>query len=249
MCTVIIDFQPGRDWPVNVLGLRDEQPGRAWDPPGAWWPQLGDGVRGIHDRAAGGAWLATNDTAAGGPRAAVVLNRREELVMPVDGWTSRGVLPLQAVTSGVDERIARTARSWNLVELTPERVCVSSWDGVSNRTIEVPAGLHIVTHEGPDHFEVPRVHRWRPEFLSASAPSGPLDGETAASWDAWIRVLRATTVTEPSADEAVVRVDEHDGVRLASLSVTALSLGASGAVLRNARLDEPGHLPAVLRWE
>jgi len=249
VCTVIIDFQPGRHWPIAVLGLRDEQPGRAWDPPGAWWPALGDDVHGIHDREAGGAWLATNDGAEGGPRAAVVLNRREDLPMPTGGWTSRGALPLQAVTDGLGDGDGRTARSWNLVELSADQVRVTSWDGATNRTVEVPPGLHIVTHEGPDHLEVPRVRRWRPDFLAASAPAGPLAGATAASWEPWLRVLRASTSVEASADEAIVRVDEHDGLRLASLSVTALSLGADGAVLRNARLEEPGHLPDTFRWE
>lgn len=249
MCTVIIDFQPGRAWPVNLLGLRDEQPGRAWDPPGSWWPQLGESVHGIHDREAGGAWLASNDAADGGPRAAVVLNRREDLPAPRDGWTSRGVLPLQAVTTGVDDESGRSARSWNLVELRADRVRVTSWDGDTIRTVEVPPGLHLVTHEGPDHFEVPRVHRWRPDFAAAPAPTGPLADDTASSWDGWLQVLRATTSVGASADEAIVRVDEHDGVRLASLSVTALSLGAERAVLRNARLEEPGRLPDVFRWE
>ncbi|MGK9146023.1 NRDE family protein [Plantibacter flavus] len=249
MCTVIIDFDPERRWPIMMLGLRDEQPGRAWDPPGAWWPQLGESVHGIHDREAGGAWLASNDDAPGGARAAVVLNRREDLDVPEGGWTSRGVLPLEAVTTGVDEQRARTARSWNLVELAADRVRVTSWDGESIRSIDVPPGLHLVTHEGPDHLEVPRVHRWRPAFVTAAAPTGPLDGETAASWEPWLRVLRDSTVLPTGADEAIVRVDEHDGLRLASLSVTALALAQNGAVLRNARLEEPGHLPATLRWE
>ena len=249
MCTVIIDFEPGRPWPIAVLGLRDEQPGRAWDPPGSWWPTLGDGVRGIHDREAGGAWLATNLDADGGPRAAVVLNRREDLPMPASGWVSRGALPLQAVTTGVDASDARMARSWNLVELRPDRVEVTSWDGTSLRSVEVPPGLHVVTHEGPDHLDVPRVRRWRPDFVEAPAPTGPLDGVTAASWEPWLQTLRSTTRVPADADEAVVRIDDHDGLRLASLSVTALSLGPQGAVLRNARLTEPGRLPDTFVWE
>lgn len=249
MCTVIIDFEPGRPWPIALLGLRDEQPGRAWDPPGAWWPRLGDGVLGIHDREAGGAWLATNAAASGGPRAAVVLNRREDLTMPAGGWTSRGVLPLQAVTTEVDAADARSARSWNLVELRHDRVSVTSWDGVALRTVDVPPGLHLVTHEGPDHLDVPRVRRWRPSFLDRPSPTGPLDGSTAASWDPWLNALRSTTSAPADTDEAIVRVDDHDGVRLASLSVTALSLGRDGAVLRNARLAEPGRLPDEFTWE
>ncbi|WP_370543969.1 NRDE family protein [Frigoribacterium sp. VKM Ac-1396] len=69
MCTVVVAVQPGAPWPVVFLGLRDESPDRPWDEPGAWWPELGDRVTGVHDREAGGAWLAT---ARGPSRASVV---------------------------------------------------------------------------------------------------------------------------------------------------------------------------------
>ncbi|WP_314102458.1 NRDE family protein, partial [uncultured Frigoribacterium sp.] len=87
MCTVVVSVAPGAEWPVVFLGLRDESADRPWDPPAAWWPELGDRVEGLHDREAGGAWLAT---ATGPARASVVLNRREQPPVPEGGWRTRG---------------------------------------------------------------------------------------------------------------------------------------------------------------
>ena len=70
MCTVIIRI-PHDDAAVQLLAVRDEDPGRGWDPLGAWWPDH-PGVVGVRDRRAGGAWLAA-EPASG--RLAVVLNR------------------------------------------------------------------------------------------------------------------------------------------------------------------------------
>ncbi|RWZ59327.1 hypothetical protein ELQ92_13830 [Labedella populi] len=242
MCTVVVGFEPGSAWPVTMLGLRDESPGRPWDPPGAWWPELGDGVVGLHDREAGGAWLATN---SGTGRAAVILNRREELPEPEGGWTSRGVVPLEAVTTGVDPLVVPRTRTFNLVEIAPDRVRFTRWDGTRVQSVDLGPGVHMITHEGPDTFDVPRVSRWRPHFIDAGRPTGSPGG---ADWDPWLDVLRESSQLPPDHAEAIVRQDEHDGFVLASLSVTALALGPGGVDLRTARLDEPGRLPERLDW-
>ena len=97
MCTVVVRVDPGSAWPVTVLALRDESPERPWDPPAAWWPDRDPDLRGVRDRSAGGAWLAASDRAG----LAVVLNRAEP-VTSVDGtWTTRGVVPVDAVADGL----------------------------------------------------------------------------------------------------------------------------------------------------
>ncbi|PSL37433.1 transport and Golgi organization protein 2 [Labedella gwakjiensis] len=243
MCTVVVGFEPGSAWPVTLLGLRDEQPGRPWDPVGAWWPELGPSVRGLHDREAGGAWLASDDASA---RAAVVLNRREQFDEPAEGWTSRGVIPLAAVTSGLDAEVVVRTRTFNLVELAADRVRFTSWDGDALRSVDLRPGVHMITHEGPDTVAVPRVSRWAPRFVAAGRPTGEPGG---ADWDPWLDVLRESATLAPDHDDAIVREDEHDGIVLASLSLTALALRPDRAVaLRTARLPEPGHLPATLDW-
>lgn len=95
MCTVVVRIQPGAAWPVTMLALRDEDPRRPWDPPGAWWPERGSDVVGVHDRSAGGAWLAASDARRS---LAVVLNRAEPVPPTDGGWATRGTLPLDAVT-------------------------------------------------------------------------------------------------------------------------------------------------------
>lgn len=79
---------------TRVLAVRDEDPGRAWDAPGAWWPEY-PGVIGVRDRRAGGAWLAMNPETG---RLAVLLNRP-----PSDGQRhqSHGA-PHSGVGSGVN---------------------------------------------------------------------------------------------------------------------------------------------------
>lgn len=242
MCTVVVAFEPGSEWPVAMLGLRDESPGRPWDPPGAWWPERGESVRGLRDREAGGAWLATNDDPA---RAAVVLNRREERAEPAGGWTTRGVIPLDAVTTGLDPDVVPLTRTFNLVEMTADRVRFTRWDGVRFQSVELGPGVHMITHEGPDTFDVPRVSRWRHRFVETATPTGPPSGP---GWQPWLDVLRESSLLPPRHDEAIVREDEHDGFVLASLSVTALAIGPGGVELRTARLDRPGVLPDRLEW-
>ncbi|WP_345375101.1 NRDE family protein [Frondihabitans cladoniiphilus] len=249
MCTVVVGFDPQAEWPVVLLGLRDEMVDRPWDPPGAWWPDLGPGVVGVHDRAAGGAWLATN---ASRSKAAVVLNRHEEVAEPEGGYVSRGVLPLEAVTGdaspgGVPGHppLLPSTRSFNLVVLSPDEVSFTRWDGSSVRRIALEPGVHLITHEGPDVHSVPRERRWLPEFQAARRPSGPRED---GSWDEWLGVLASSAGLPTDDDEALFRSDVLDGVHYASLSVSALALRSGEAALELARLPEPGHLTAPLAW-
>src|SRR3954469_22453402 len=95
MCTVVCRHDPGQASPVQVLALRDELASRAFDLPGAWWPDQPT-VIGGRDRLAGGSWCVT-DVAAG--VTAVVLNSPLRRTAEA-GAASRGVLPLLAVAHG-----------------------------------------------------------------------------------------------------------------------------------------------------
>ena len=94
MCTVVVQVPESASESVRLLAVRDEDPKREWDPPGAWWPKLA-GVVGVRDRRAGGAWLATRDQ-----RLSVLLNRAEpshpHLPAP-SGLQSRGSIVLEDV--------------------------------------------------------------------------------------------------------------------------------------------------------
>lgn len=255
MCTVVVRVAPGTPWPVTMLALRDESPDRAWDPPGAWWPDRDPSVRGVHDRSAGGAWLAASDR--GG--LAVVLNRWEP-TPPTDGaWTTRGDLPVDAVVDGVVPLPGDrpTSRAFNLVRATPDGVVVTAWDGVAVRRTELAPGVHMITHGEPDDPDVPRIRRWLGDFRAVPAPEGPPvvgpleelraaeDGATD-DWADWSRVLAATAVLPSSHAEAVFR--DHTGPegRFATLSVVAAALARGRTELRHARLAEPGRLDGAV---
>ena len=238
MCTVVVSFEPAAAWPVVLLGLRDEQPGRPWDPPGAWWPELGAHVEGIRDREAGGAWLATSSAP---PRLAVVLNRREQPAPPAGGFTTRGALPLDAVVHGSPPTGPHTSRTYNLVTADAQGVLHATWDGRTGTSSPLGAGVHVVTHGAVDDASVPRVARWAPAFREARRPDGPLPqpGEGEGSWGAWLDVLRASARLPVTDDAAIVRADAVDGAVLRSLSVSVVALSTTAVAHAHVRLD-PG---------
>lgn len=143
MCTVVSLWHPGD--PLRILAIRDEVMSRAFDEPGAWWPQL-PGVVGGRDRVAGGSWCVSD--VAGGVTA-LVLNRPEQRT----GSPSRGVLPLAAVEHGdawtehVDHRAMAT---FTLVLASPDGVRAWEWTGDALTRTDLTAGLHVFTSNGVD---------------------------------------------------------------------------------------------------
>ncbi len=253
MCTVVVRVAPGSEWPVTVLALRDESPERPWDPPAAWWPDLDPGVRGVRDRSAGGAWLAASDAAG----LAVVLNRGEPVPSADGTWTTRGVVPLDAVTGvlpGHDGTLP-TTRAFNLVRATADGAEVDTWDGTAVRTTVLEPGVHMVTHGEPDDPAAPRIGRWLEAFRSVDAPVappelGPFDelrtadaGEDAGDgWSGWFGVLAASAELPTDHPDAILR-DAHEAEgHMTTLSIVAAAVGPHRTVLQHARLTEPGCL-------
>ncbi|WP_423924175.1 NRDE family protein [Frigoribacterium sp. 2-23] len=249
MCTVIVSLQPGTDWPVVLLGLRDELADRPWDPPGAWWPELGDRVVGVHDREAGGAWLAG---ATGPSRLAVVLNRHEQPTAPPGGWTTRGALPLDAVVDGVVPTGPQTSRPFTLLSTDDGTARTTSWDGESTTTTELPAGVHMLTHGRTDDPDVARVARWLPRFRSAPAPTSSLPdasdaGDGEGSWGPWLDVLRESAELPVEHDEAIVKRETlPDGRLFGSLSACMVALSAERVSISHARLLGNGSVADAL---
>src|SRR5690606_32713851 len=126
MCTVIVHVPADPRAATRVLAVRDEDPTRAWDPLGPWWPETHPGVVGVRDARAGGAWLAADPDAG---HLAVILNRAD--VMPDDGTPvpSRGHLVLDAV-AGVEPADPRT-HGFNLVDVTAGRTRITMWNGAA----------------------------------------------------------------------------------------------------------------------
>ncbi|WP_286344718.1 hypothetical protein [Frondihabitans sucicola] len=197
----------------------------------------------MRDREAGGAWLATNQNP---PRASVVLNRHEQFAEPTGGYTSRGTLPLAAVTGAPTGPEHPATRAYNLVSADASGVTFTRWDGTAVQTQALPPGVHMITHEGPDVASVPRELRWLPEFRRAERPSGSLG---SGSWGDWLAILRTSSSLPTDDPEALFRSDVIDGHHYASLSVSLLALADDDVWLRHARLDEPGHLEGTLDWQ
>lgn len=226
MCTVIVHVPETADAPTRVLAVRDEDPTRAWDPLGSWWPEL-PGVVGVRDTRAGGAWLAA-DTDAG--RLAVVLNRAD--MLPEERATgSRGHVVLEAVAGrGVAD--APPTHGFNLVEVVGGRARVHHWDGDAVRTVELGPGVHMIAHGDVDDTETARIAAWHDAF----PPPAPGDDW----WRPWLVALEATTEVPPTDDRAIIRDNRPHGFPTLSLLVCAASVTASAAEVLYGELDEPG---------
>lgn len=245
MCTVVVSIAPDTQWPVVFFGLRDESPDRPWDEPGAWWPDLGERVTGVHDREAGGAWLAV---ASGPSRASVVLNRHEEPAPPADWWSTRGSLPLSAAADGTLPTGPQRTRTFNLLTADAGGAVHSTWDGSATRSTRLDPGVHVLTHADPDDRRVPRVERWLPRFRDVAPPSGPLASSTEGegTWTAWLDLLRESSALAADDDDALVRSDLVDGHLFSSLSLSAVAVSDARVAHRHVRLDGAPSVTAAL---
>jgi uncharacterized protein with NRDE domain len=182
---VITLQRPGHAWPLLLAANRDERLDRAWDPPGAYWPQQPD-VIGGRDRLGGGTWMGLNRSGL----VAAVLNRPGSLG-PAAGKHSRGNLPLLALAH--DSAAAAAAaiagldgsayRSFNMVLADRQEVWfVRNLGGGAPEPHRLPPGLHMVTAHDPDDFSSLRVARHLPRFAAAPVPEPP-------DWGTWEDLL------------------------------------------------------------
>jgi uncharacterized protein with NRDE domain len=184
MCTVVMLHRPGHAWPLVLAAIRDERMARAWDPPGAHWPDR-PGVVGGRDRLAGGTWMASD-----GQRVACVLNRLGTLGSQ-PGRRSRGVLPLAALA---DEAIAAEAfAAFNLVCAGRAGGWILESEAGRLARRAIPEGVSMLTAHGLDSGESPRARLHLPRFRAAPAPD-----PAAGDWSSWLDLL-ASTEAEPGA--------------------------------------------------
>lgn len=225
MCTVIVHVPEDAAAAIRVLAVRDEDPARAWDPLGPWWPEL-PGVIGVRDTRAGGAWLAADPS---GSRLAVVLNRAD-LIADSLATGSRGHIVLDAAAGRGLPEVPPT-HGFNLLTVTPGRARVSMWDGESVRAVDLAPGVHMIAHDDVDDPKTARIVAWHDAF---TAPSGD-------DWIAeWLGALERTTALEPTDDRAIIRDNRPHGYPTLSLLVCAGSVSASGAEVVYGEFDEPG---------
>lgn len=230
MCTVVIRVPESAHEPTRVLAVRDEDPARPWNPLGRWWPEAHDGVVGVRDVRAGGAWLAA-DPAAG--RLAVLLNRADVDTRPESELVSRGGLVLDAVAGHLPEGEPAT-HGFNLVEVVGGRARVLMWDGESLRTVELAPGTHMIAHDDVDDPATPRIARWLGEFQATP----PADGENW--WMPWVEVLARSARLAPTDDDAIIRDNRPHGYPTLSLLACVASVTDHDVEVRYGELAEPG---------
>ncbi|KQZ82242.1 hypothetical protein ASD56_15335 [Microbacterium sp. Root166] len=231
MCTVIIRVPETPGEPTRVLAVRDEDPGRPWNPLGRWWPEAHDGVVGVRDVRAGGAWLAADPSAR---RLAVLLNRADVSSRPESELVSRGGIVLDAVAGRLPEAEPAT-HGFNLVTVDPAGAQVLTWDGALLRTEELAPGTHMIAHDDVDDPATPRIVRWLDEFRAAEPAPDHL------WWTPWIEVLERSTTLESTDDRAIIRDNRPLGYPTLSLLACVASISADGIDVRYGELNEPGH--------
>ncbi|WP_214465937.1 NRDE family protein [Microbacterium flavescens] len=232
MCTVVIRVPASADEPTRVLAIRDEDPERPWNALGRWWPE-NEGVVGVRDARAGGAWLAADPDTR---RLAVLLNRADAVTRPESELISRGGIVLDSVLGSSPEGEPPT-HGFNLVEVRDGRSRVLTWDGETLRTTDLEPGTHMIAHDDVDDPRTPRIARWLDEFRSA-----PL-GEDERWWDAWVGVLRRSAELPPTDDRAIIRDNRPLGFPTLSLLACVASVSATGLEVAYGELAEPG------RWD
>ncbi len=204
MCTVVCRWSADGEFPVQMLALRDELASRAFDLPGAWWPDQPD-VIGGRDRQAGGSWCVS-DVRTG--MTGVVLNRPERREAAA-GASSRGVLPLLAVQHGEQwpqfiDVIGMA--SFNLVLARPSGLRWWSFDGERLDDKELIAGTYMFTPGGLLRSGLD------PRFGPAGRGfTGDLSAPTRQAWPDWVAVVGDATPSEDPA-QLLVRMPVEDDI-------------------------------------
>lgn len=216
MCTVIVQVPETVGGSVRLLAVRDEDPMRAWDPPGAWWPEL-PGVVGVRDRRAGGAWLASRDQ-----RLSVLLNRAESshpsLPAP-SGLLSRGSIVLDDVMGVRMPDPPRTA-SFNLITVRSGTASATSWDGETLLHSDLEPGMHMIAHHDIDDLRSARIEKWLPEFMKLAS--------LGSEWrEGWLALLAESAQLPVSDDRAIIRDNHTHGYPTASLLVCIAEIPAT----------------------
>lgn len=225
MCTVIILRRPGHHWPVIIAANRDERLDRAWDPPGAWWPDH-PGVIGGRDQTAQGSWMALGPSGV----VAAVLNRPGSLG-PAIGKHSRGSLPILAAASDTAEaaagRIAELPadewRPFNMVVADSRRAWFLRGLGEARpEAVELHEGLWMVTAHDPNDRDSPRTRRHLPRFRAAAPPD-----PDAHDWSAWAALLADSSFDPAIGLAETLNVPPTKG--FGTVCTSLLALGADGS--------------------
>jgi hypothetical protein len=237
MCTVIIDVGESPANPIRMLAIRDEDPARPWNPLGPWWPDTHEGVVGVRDVRAGGAWIAADPATH---RLAVLLNRKDLSDRAESEVVSRGTIVLASVAG---EPLAASPRThgFNLVEVAPGAASVTMWDGVKPRREILTVGTHMIAHEDVDDAATPRIAHWLDEFRRT--PLGEVG--SAMWWQPWMSILARSGDLAPTDDRAIVRDNRPLGYPTLSTLICIAALSEDSLDLHYGEFEHPGRWNTV----
>ncbi len=214
MCVVALAHRVHPDWPLILIGNRDEFHARAAAPLHPW--DDGSGIVAGRDLQAGGTWLGVH---APSGRAVVVTNVRG--AMPDPAKESRGALVTDMLRG--DGRFADPAatdldgfNAFNLLAVDGERVRL-----LTNRPLPqiatLGAGVHALANE-PVDTPCPRAERLRAALAAVvearADPEGLLDTLTATSDPALflrgdVYGTRASTLVVAAADGTAKMIERR----------------------------------------
>jgi len=192
---------------------------RPWLPPARHWDDHAHVVAG-RDELAGGTWLGMNDDGV----VAGLLNRINTLG-PMEGFRSRGELPLEALEHAEASEAAdalthlETAsyRSFNMIIADRAK---AYWLCALPGNIEAHAiepGLSMLTARDLNDPSSPRTGMYLPQFSAAEIP----DPDTG-DWTAWKGLLADKRYDPNSGPGGAMNVDHGGGFGTVSSSLIAL---------------------------
>jgi hypothetical protein len=232
MCTVIVHVGDTASDPVRLLAIRDEDPARPWNPLGPWWPDTHEGVIGVRDARAGGAWLAADPATH---RLAVLLNRADLSDRDESEVVSRGSIVLASVAGESPDAAPRT-HGFNLLEVAPGAARVTMWDGIQIRVEQLAPGTHMIAHDDADDAATPRISAWLDEFRMT--PLGPVG--SAEWWQPWMDILARSGELAPTDDRAIVRDNRPLGYPTLSTLICVASLSSATLDVHYGEFEHPG---------
>jgi len=224
MCSIVLLFRPGHDWPVLIGANRDEMRDRPCRAPGRHWADRPEVVAGI-DLLAGGSWLGINVYGL----VAAVSNRANTLG-PAPGFRSRGELVLEAL-----DHPDAAAAALALADLAPTAYRPFNMVIADNRdawwlrnlgpeegagVIEVkplPAGVSMITAHDRNDRTSPRIRRFLPRF-DAAPPPDPERGD----WTAWATLMASRDHGPEEGPGAAMSIETETGFGTVSSALVAL---------------------------
>jgi len=219
MCSVIVLFRPGHDWPILWASNRDEMLDRPWLPPGRHWPDRPEVVAG-RDALAGGSWLGINDSGL----VAGILNRVNSLG-PTPGKRSRGELVLDALDlADATDAVAmltglnsKAYRPFNMV-IADNTQAFWLWHADGKVSAEVlPPGYSMITaHDRNDPLSR-RIRHYLPQWELADVPK-PESGD----WQAWEKLLACREIAPGGTVFDSMNIVSNTGFGTVSSSLIAL---------------------------